>query len=585
MARRLAFASATLLLAWGCQLVSGLNGFAPGSAGPVGSGGRGGGTSTTGTSTTGAGASGGMGMSSSSAGGSSGQLGAPCKTVSDCESGNCVDGVCCDGVCNGPCEGCKLMAGKCAPLPSATDPKKACADQQLCEDGKCRYAAAQWAKSFGSPEKDLATAVAMDKTGIYLGGYSPADLDFGGGKLVKGNSNGEDGFVVKLDDNGNYLWGQPLYANEDQQVTDLATLPSGPLVVAGNFQTAIHFGDDTLAHALLSFDASYSRGFVATLSANDGTMIDKVALNTIGTTSSSVVAVGASAAGIAATGLFSGTIKVNNVDYSAKSGAAYVAFTDDKLAPKWFLPLGEGDGEVTPTSLAMKANGDVLVGGYYYGTIKIGAKIFKAGGYDDVFAMVLSKDGALSLFRQLGTLDYEDLGTAAGFNGDDGIAIAGQAHTFIDLGDGQPVDLVDSLFLAAYDNAGMMQWKHAYDNGFWQDSLFSNIARDAGNQLIAAGTFDQKLNFDATFKFNSTKYYTPFLARYGAGGALGWARAFPTDNDDAVLLDMTLSPNGKEAIVAGVYDSQLTIAGKPLVADGKKDMWIARLKTLVDPKN
>ncbi|AKT37388.1 uncharacterized protein CMC5_015240 [Chondromyces crocatus] len=130
-----------LVTAGGCGLLSGLSdyerlrGDAP-STPSGGSGGSGGDATTTG---------GGQGGTAGQ-GGTNLEVGEPCGTASQCQSGFCVDGVCCDTACNATCQACSATAkgagedGTCGNAADNQDPHNDCEseDQTTCgRDGTC----------------------------------------------------------------------------------------------------------------------------------------------------------------------------------------------------------------------------------------------------------------------------------------------------------------------------------------------------------------------------------------------------------------------------------------------------------------
>ncbi|MCC5830684.1 MAG: SBBP repeat-containing protein [Phycisphaeraceae bacterium] len=86
----------------------------------------------------------------------------------------------------------------------------------------------EWVKQFGTPESDRAQAIATDAFGsIYVGGWT-------GGSLAGPTIGGDDGFLVKLDPEGNFLWQRQFGSITTDYVFGVAVGPSGDIHVTGN---------------------------------------------------------------------------------------------------------------------------------------------------------------------------------------------------------------------------------------------------------------------------------------------------------------------------------------------------------------
>jgi hypothetical protein len=73
--------------------------------------------------------------------------GTPCKTGSQCTSGQCVDDYCCDRACGGQCQACDVAGslGRCVPIKAGDDPDNECSTEPVgtCgRDGSCDGAGA-----------------------------------------------------------------------------------------------------------------------------------------------------------------------------------------------------------------------------------------------------------------------------------------------------------------------------------------------------------------------------------------------------------------------------------------------------------
>ncbi len=96
-----------------------------------------------------------------------------------------------------------------------------------------------WSQAFGGTRSEIANTVAMDASdNVIIGGlFSSLDLDLGGGILVNRGSN--DVFIGKFDPDGNYLWSQTIGGTASDTLTGVASDSSNDVLVAGFFDSGV----------------------------------------------------------------------------------------------------------------------------------------------------------------------------------------------------------------------------------------------------------------------------------------------------------------------------------------------------------
>jgi hypothetical protein len=117
-----------------------------------------------------------------------------------------------------------------------------------------------WARSFGGQGSDNGRAIDFATDGVVVAGFFTKGIDFGGDALLSLGC--EDLFVLALDADGEHLWSRRYGDLEPQVPKDMALLPDGSVLVAGDFKGSMHFGWAPLISAgsmdayLVRFDAS-----------------------------------------------------------------------------------------------------------------------------------------------------------------------------------------------------------------------------------------------------------------------------------------------------------------------------------------
>ncbi|MBF9142234.1 hypothetical protein [Hymenobacter properus] len=124
-----------------------------------------------------------------------------------------------------------------------------------------------WAQRAGGTGGDLAFALAVSGTSVYIAGniHSPT-VNFGSTTIASPGST-SSGFVAKLEEagnTGNFIWGQPIGSTNDVTVKTLAASGTSVYVAGGFAGTTASFGAITLTN--FDTSGSYSEdGFVAKL--------------------------------------------------------------------------------------------------------------------------------------------------------------------------------------------------------------------------------------------------------------------------------------------------------------------------------
>lgn len=102
----------------------------------------------------------------------------------------------------------------------------------------------EWALAWGDAEDQQANAVALDGQDIIVVGQFRSQIDFGGSAITSHGS--QDGFIVKLDSDGQHLWSHGFGGPGDDVAHDVAVGPTGNIVATGEIAETVIFGDCVL---------------------------------------------------------------------------------------------------------------------------------------------------------------------------------------------------------------------------------------------------------------------------------------------------------------------------------------------------
>ncbi|HEU5249596.1 MAG TPA: SBBP repeat-containing protein, partial [Thermoanaerobaculia bacterium] len=286
-----------------------------------------------------------------------------------------------------------------------------------------------WSKTIGGYGYDQGNAIAADDQGnVFVTGYigvSSVGVDFGGGPLS--SVGGSDAFLVKYSATGGHVWSKRFGDTGNDNGMAVGADGSGNVFVAGTFEGTVDFGGGRLTSSGLRdvFVAKYSASGQHLWSKRFGGSGDDVAY---------AIAVD-SAGDIALAGKYQGSINFGGGNLSSAGGddAFLVKLGGGSGSHVWSKDFGAGSGD-TATGVAVDGSNNVVVAGYYSGSVDFGGGALSSLGVD-VFVAKYSPNGGHMWSRRYGNADSQLAdGVAAASNGN--VSVAGFFANTIDFGTG-----------------------------------------------------------------------------------------------------------------------------------------------------
>jgi hypothetical protein len=276
---------------------------------------------------------------------------------------------------------------------------------------------------------------------------------------------------------------------------------------------------------------------------------------------------------VPATAAASGTVEIRNIAWARRAGGA---------------------SEVAARAVAALADGSCRVTGYFLGSATFGAgeageTTLTAGGTGDVFVARFAAEGTLVWVRQVGLSGF-NFGFAIAAFPDGSSVVTGSFSGSATFGAGEAEETTltaagsNDAFVARYGADGTLGWARqaagtAFAAGQGIATMPDGSCRVTG-QFTAGSTFGAGEAGETTL--TSAGESDIFVARYGADGALTWARsAGGPDGEEGA--DVAVWPDGSCA-VTGVFRSLLGSATfgageaneTTLTAAGSTDVFVAR---------
>ena len=482
--------------------------------------------------------------------------GTPCGGDEDCLSGFCTDGVCCESECTGLCQACS-SAGMCQEAVPGSDPMSDCETSGgVCDTaGSCASGQLEWAGGFGAPVDTAMDgggstapgAVATDAAGNrYVVGSFNGQIDFGGGMLASAGSNdiyvvsltpsgthrwshrfgnvGHDvasgvtvapsgavfvvgiahgdpgfgagwpkdahgsGFILQLDSSGTHVGSKVISATERSRLSGVAVSGTGDVFVAGGFWGALEeAGTHQSAGDLyeedgfvLQLDASLNSMWAWRFGSDGKDYARGLALS--GTGSLAVV-------GFVSTPLTTSATGDSELD-------GYVAmFVDGPSAsPTWKRTYSPGTGSKDKVQgAAFLPSGDLVITGFFGGTVDLGEKsLTSAGAQDVLLARLKGTTGLPQWAHRFGSASSNDVSQGVAVDANSNIVIGGRFNNTVDFG-GAPLHAqTGDMFVAKFSDAGDHIWSHGF--GSSGTDAVTAVAADDNGYVCAAGTFQGSMD-------------------------------------------------------------------------------------------
>lgn len=237
-----------------------------------------------------------------------------------------------------------------------------------------------WSITPSAMGTDAARDVALDDGNAIITGSYENSIDLGGGTLM--GTAPSNTFLAKFSAGGAHLWSRKVADSDSLFVWDVAIGPDSSIVVVGQFEGQAQFGSEGLSSEggndafVAKFDSLGELEWVK----RAGNFNEQYA------TAAVVDALG----NIVVVGTFTGSIDFGDPVSSAGGEDFFVAKLSADGTPLWSKAFGDGGAEQQATDVAIDSNSNVLVLGYFNGSIVFGDETVTSQGGTDGFLLALS---------------------------------------------------------------------------------------------------------------------------------------------------------------------------------------------------
>jgi Beta-propeller repeat len=266
---------------------------------------------------------------------------------------------------------------------------------------------------------------------------------------------------------------------------------------------------------------------------------------------------------------------------SAGGGDVYLVKYSSSGSHLWSRRFGGTQNEV-PKGIAVDTGGNVLITGYFRGSVDFGGGALSAGTSAAGFLAKYSSSGAHVWSRRLSSGDVTDEGTAVGTDGAGNVLVAAGFFGTVNFGGGALTSAgSEDIALLKYNSAGTFLWSKRIGGSGDEITMSLSADRTTGEFLIA-GYFAGTVDFGGG-RLTSAGANDVFVARYDASGVHQWSRRWGSNYDDkAFSCDLDGLGN---AVVTGVFTSNVDFGGGTISnvgGTGSGDIFLVKLSSAGD---
>ncbi len=280
------------------------------------------------------------------------------------------------------------------------------------------------------------------------------------------------------------------------------------------------------------------------------------------------------AGNVLVTGYFSGTIDLGGGPLTSMGGTdIFLAKYSGQGVHLWSKSFGSIGGD-QGKDITTDAQGNVYITAFANSSIDFGGGILTTLGGKEVCVAKFNSAGVHQWSKRYGGASNED---PAGLDLDSAgnIYVTGTYAGATDFGGGLiPHAGSDDVFLVKLDNLGNHIWSMGFGDILSQDTR--DIAVDSLGNVTIVGYFEGTIDFGDGLH-TSTGSADMMAAKFTSGGSILGSRA--VGGGGAQIADSIAIDNNNNVIISGYVSGTVDFGGGPLVVNGSNDVFVAKYDT------
>ncbi|MFH1278491.1 MAG: SBBP repeat-containing protein [Candidatus Eisenbacteria bacterium] len=313
-----------------------------------------------------------------------------------------------------------------------------------------------------------------------------------------------------------HIWSHGFGAAEHESGKCVAIDSLGNSVVTGHFRGPVDFGGGPITSAgfddifVAKFDPlgnhvwSHGYGGLGSYDRGNGVAVDLLG-------------------NVLVTGQFRNTVDFGGGPLTSAGGDdIFVAKFDPNGNHLWSKRFGNGQDQ-EGLSIGVDDSGNVLVAGYFFGTVDFGGLGFWSAGLDDIFVVKFDPDGNHIWSKSFGSAGSQSMDNIA-IDGSGNLLTTGSFHVDVNFGGGVLNSAGDlDIFVAKFDASCNHIWSRSFGSEYEDEG--KGVAVDDSGNVLLTGNFHDAVDFGGG-PLTSGGGNDIFMAKYDPSGVHLWSQRF-----------------------------------------------------------
>lgn len=280
-----------------------------------------------------------------------------------------------------------------------------------------------------------------------------------------------------------------------------------------------------------------------------------------------------SAGNVVVTGYFDGSVNFGGATLTSAGGLdMFVAKLDKNGNHMWSNRYGS-TAQQFGVDVAVDPMDNVLLLAKGFNTMDFGGGVLTSAGSTDVFVTKLTSAGSHLWSKRFGNAGDDDaVSIGSDMAGD--VIFGGSLNGAADFGGGVLTSAGGSdAYAVKLDPSGGHLWSKRYGDG--ANQAMSGVAIDGNGNVLLTGGFEGSINFGGG-ALNSQSGYDLFVAKLDPSGNTTFAKRYGAAGVTIESYSVAAGPLG-EVVFAGPVTGNIDFGGGVLSAGGNADAFIVRL--------
>ena len=271
------------------------------------------------------------------------------------------------------------------------------------------------------------------------------------------------------------------------------------------------------------------------------------------------------------TGQFSGTVNFGGSDLvSAGGNDTFLAKFNSAGTHQWSKRFGEVSTGEGGFSLVIDSGNNVIIGGYFSGTVNFGGSNLTSAGGTDAYIAKFNSAGTHQWSFRFGDAQNQSIEGLSTTPTD--LYATGYFYGAVNFGGSNLTSAGQSdVFLVKFNSSGVHQWSQRF--GGTSYDFGRDVDSDAVNVVLATNVSSASVTFGGASLIGAGSNDVA-IAKFNTAGTHSWSRRYG-DQDTQLISAIDLSGT---IYIAGNFEGTIDFGGAaPLVSAGNQDFYLAKL--------